>query len=136
VPVADRPACFGSKDLTLVGWVFEELNPAYDCITYPDRPTWLMCILSRQPLLAVEEPPREWHPGLQPLWVASDPEGPVGPIHFGAADGPVPINTWVEVTGHFDDPAASACGPPGDPWRIECAGTLVLTAARPVNAPL
>ena len=69
------------------------------------------------------------------MWVASDPEGPVGPIHFGAEDGPVPINTWVEVTGHFDDPAASACGPLGDPYRIECAGTLVLTAARPVEAP-
>lgn len=132
VPVADRPACFGSQDLTLVGWVFEELNPRYDCITYLDQPTWLYCIMERQPLLAAQQPPSEWDPSLRPLWVASDPEGPVGPIRMGAADGPVPINTWVEVTGHFDDPAATACP---DGWRVECAGTLVLTAARPAEAP-
>lgn len=136
VPVADRPACFGSRDLTLVGWVFEELNPPYDCLAYPDEPMWLMCILSRQPLSALQQPPSEFSPTIQLVWVASDPEGPVGPIHFGAADGPVPINTWVEVTGHFDDPAAAACRYLGPAGQVECAGTLVLTAARPAEAPL
>jgi len=130
VPTGDRPRCFGAEEITLRGWVFEERNPAYDCVTYGDRPMWLMCILMRQPLLAFQQAPSEWHVGLRPLWVAADPLGPVGPIQFGAADGPVAVNTWIEVTGHFDDPAAASCGPPGDPSRIDCAGTLVLTAVR------
>jgi hypothetical protein len=78
---------------------------------------------SRQPLLAGEQPPGTWEAAFQPVWVASDPEGPVGPIQLGSTDGVIAVNTWVEVTGHFDDPAADECGPSGDGFREECAGT-------------
>ena len=134
VPIGDRPECFGTADLTLRGWVFEELDPVYDCVTMPQQPGWLSCILSRQQLVAEEQAPGPWSENRPTLWVAADPDGPVGAIAFGATEGPVAVNTWVEVTGHFADPAAEDCGPPGDPLRIECEGTLVLTAASPVEA--
>lgn len=127
VPIGDRPGCFGTTDLTLRGWVLEELDPAYDCVTEPQKPMWLSCILSRQQLVAEEQAPAPWSEHRPSLWVAADPDGPVGTIRFGARQGPVAVNTWVEVTGHFADPAAEECGPPGDPLRIECEGTLVLT---------
>ncbi|HEX7171727.1 MAG TPA: hypothetical protein VF365_03845 [Candidatus Limnocylindria bacterium] len=129
VPIGDRPDCFGTADLTLRGWVFEELDPVYDCVTEPEKPMWLSCILSRQQLVAEEQAPAPWSEDLASLWVAADPDGPVGAIRLGARGGPVPVNTWVEVRGHFADPAAEACGPPGHPLRIECDGTLVLTDA-------
>ncbi|MGH2392955.1 MAG: hypothetical protein ACRDGH_05585 [Candidatus Limnocylindria bacterium] len=135
VPVADRPGCFGAEELTLVGWVFRESNLGYDCITYPERPTWLMCILSRQPLAFGALPPGPYAPASQLLWVAADPAGPVGPIYYRAIEGAVRTNTWVEVTGHFDDPAAADCGPVGDSLRVDCAGTFVLTSVRDVVAP-
>lgn len=128
VPIGDRPGCFGTDDLTLRGWVFEELDPPYDCVTEPQKPMWLSCILSRQQLVAEEEAPAPWSEDRPSLWLAADPDGPVGTIHFGARQGPLAVNRWVEVTGHFADPAAEECGPPGHPLRIECEGTLVLTA--------
>jgi hypothetical protein len=54
---------------------------------------------------------------------------------------------WVQVTGHFDDPAASSCrkyGPVEDPntpsaWPffdvVACRQHFVLTAATPANGP-
>jgi hypothetical protein len=134
VPIGDRPDCFGTADLTLRGWVFEELDPVYDCVTMPQQPGWLSCILSRQQLVAEEQAPGPWSENRPTLGVAADPDGPVGAIAFGTTEGPVAVNTWVEVTGHFADPAAEDCGPPGDPLRIECEGTLVLTAVSPVEA--
>jgi hypothetical protein len=55
-------------------------------------------------------------------------------------------NRWVEVTGHFDDPAAGACRSPVDPdqltdyqgrqWTIdECRRQFVITAMRPIEGP-
>ena len=129
VPIADRPDCFGTGELTLTGWVFEELDPVYDCVSVPQQPEWLSCILLRQQLVAEQRPPAPWSEDLASLWVAADPDGPVGAIRFNAREGPVPLNTWVEVRGHFSDPAAEDCGPPGDPLRIECEGSLVLTGA-------
>ncbi|MEX2522359.1 MAG: hypothetical protein WD736_06350 [Chloroflexota bacterium] len=135
VPVADRPGCFGSDELTLLGWVFRESNLGYDCITYSDRPTWLMCILERQPLAFGALPPGPYAPASELLWVAADPSGPIGRIYYGATEGAVRTNTWVEVTGHFNDPAAADCGPAGDPFRVECAGTFALTSVRDIVAP-
>ncbi|MGQ0606874.1 MAG: hypothetical protein ACT4OQ_00220, partial [Chloroflexota bacterium] len=134
VEAKHRPQCFGSDDLTLRGWVFQELDPAYDCVSMSDRPMWLTCILSRQRLVADEIAPAPWSPAIASLFVASDPAGAVGTIGFGASEGPVAVNTWIEVTGHFDDPAAEACGPPGSPERIECDGTLVLTSVERLDA--
>lgn len=134
VPYPARAACFGTAEITVRGWVFEELNPGYDCVT-PNEPMWLRCITSRQRLVAFEQPPAALHPGLRVLWVATDPNGPVGEIRFNAREGPIPVNTWVEVSGHFGDPAAEACGPPGDLSRLDCESTLVVTRVERIDAP-
>ena len=134
VPNGERAACFGTADITLRGWVFEELNPGYDCVT-PNEPMWLRCITSRQRLVAVEQAPAAWYPRLRVLWVATNPNGQVGEIRFNAREGPIPVNVWVEVSGHFSDPAAEACGPPGDPSRVNCESTLVVTRVATIAAP-
>lgn len=134
VPYPERAACFGTSEITVRGWVFEELNAGYDCVT-PNEPMWLRCITSRQRLVSFEQPPAALYPGLLVLWVATDPDGPVGEIRFNSHDGPIPVNTWVEVSGHFADPAAEACGPPGDPSRLDCESTLVVTRVERIEAP-
>jgi hypothetical protein len=56
------------------------------------------------------------------------------------------VNTWLRITGHFDDPAAEQCGqrpPDGLEWWwtgpeldvVNCRGTFVVTEAVPVAAP-
>lgn len=134
VPYPERAACFGTTEITVRGWVFEELNPGYDCVT-PNEPMWLRCITSRQRLVPFEQPPAPLYPGLRVLWVATDPNGPVGEIRFNSREGPISVNTWVEVSGHFADPAAEACGPPGDLSRLDCESTLVVTNVERVDAP-
>ena len=137
VPYAGRAECFGTAEITVRGWVFEELNPAYDCVT-PNEPMWLRCITSRQRLVPFEQPPAELNQGrrvLRVLWVATDPDGPVGEIRFNSREGPIPVNTWVEVSGHFADPAAQVCGPPGDLTRLDCESTLVVTRVERIDAP-
>ena len=134
VPYAERAACFGASEITLRGWVFEELNPAYDCVTANDA-MWLRCVTSRQRLIAFQHAPAALDQSPPALWVATDPDGPVGEIRFNASQGPIPVNTWVEVSGHFADPAAEDCGPRGDPGRIDCESVLVVTRVEAIGAP-
>lgn len=133
VKPAARATCFGSRELTLRGWVFEPTDAVFDCvITGGDPPPWLLCATEHQLLTAEERPPGPLD-DLAFMRVAADPDGPVGRIHLGDVSGPVPVNTWVEVTGHFNDPAAAACGALGADFRTDCAGTFVLTAVTVVG---
>jgi hypothetical protein len=56
------------------------------------------------------------------------------------------VNTWLRITGHFDDPASEQCGqrpPDGFEWWwtgpeldvVNCRGAFVVTEAVPVPAP-
>jgi hypothetical protein len=140
---ARRLTCFGDSHLTLRGWVWEsQLIPG--CVTEPDAvaPLWLTCILSTQFLSPVELPVgddsdlhlfAEQFLGLLDLHAA--PDGPIGPIELDQRDGPLPVNHWVEVIGHFDDPAAALCADDPAAALDACRQAFVVTAARLISFP-
>jgi hypothetical protein len=142
---ARRLACFGDAQLTLRGWVWES-RLVTDCLSEPDAvaPNWLTCILSTQSLSPVELPAgddADLHPfadaeqflGL--LTLHATPDGPIGPIELDQRDGPLPVNRWVEVSGHFDDPAAALCADDPAVALDACRQSFVVTAARLIRFP-
>jgi hypothetical protein len=138
-----RLACFGDSQLTLRGWVWES-GLVTGCVTVPDAvaPLWLTCILSTQFLSPVELPVgddsdlhlfAEQFLGLLTLHVP--PDGPIGPIELDQRDGPLPVNHWVEVSGHFDDPAAALCADDPAVAFDVCQQSFVVTGARLIRFP-
>lgn len=105
--------CLGGRELTLRGYYVDLSSrdgSEDDCM---HQPAWLDCspigrILHLQPFSA-EDLPLHLHPDV---------------------DEPPERETWIEVTGQFDHPAAADCGG-GDPARVlGCRVAFVVTAAR------
>jgi len=130
--------CFGDRQLTLRGWVWEDRG-GYDCVMYsapgdPLPPDWLYCAATDHArLTTVAYPPGEPTPGLLrpgdgPFLVAVDPAN--------SAAGVLRPNQWVEVIGGFDDPITELCALVGDPnFREQCLSTFVVREARVIDAP-
>ena len=126
-------ACFGNKELQFVAFVAapEGLGGVE---TYRIEPLWLV---GRDHWLAVDD-------SMEPEGFASGPfmsvaVSPAGEALFADLD-----RRWVEVRGHFADPAAELCRvtdgapptAPTGPQAIEiCRTSFVLTAIQPVPAP-
>ena len=89
----DRAACFHSRDLTFRAWVVdpgEGLGGTCPAVV----PTWLLdCVL--------------------PTWLLAPSKASDQTLHAlkhpGATGALKGVGRWVDVTGHFDDPAATTC---------------------------
>jgi len=92
-----RLACLGGTPVTFTAWVMPQDGRGGTC---SGRPTWLTCRLN------VPADQAAAHVGAGPtLGVIPHPTA-VMPASW---EGALPPGTWVQVTGHFDDPAAATC---------------------------
>ena len=127
---AERLLCFGARPIDL-GHVWFETK---DNATFPatGTPAWLAG--SASVLMFGSTGPN----GVDPALLARG----------GPAAGDLPLNTWLTVTGHFDDPAAGSCtrrwwgDPASTPLELTaaeqvltCREQFVITSFRSVAAP-
>ena len=126
-----RTACFGDAPLTIRGWVLS----CQDCYYYGQgrgRPAWLMQPRQERILLLS---PLETDAG----WGTLD-----AVLARSLRRHPGWTGRLVEVTGHFDDPAAASCQwfppPPDEQWFggrqdsvNQCRGRFVVTSVQPVG---
>jgi hypothetical protein len=130
MPFTLRLICFGDEELTLRAWWPEipETEPApTECPAAGTDIEWLACVDPTVAGLAAD--PNE---GPGRLVVAIDPASGVTMPERGQ---------WLELTGHFDDPAAADCADPpsaqDDPGAavFNCRLQFVLTAVTPASGP-
>jgi hypothetical protein len=127
---AERLACFGDRPITLGPVTLRDLPDK----TFPatGSPTWL----AGSATIA--------------MFGSAGPQGVDGPllVRAGPDLATLPLDTWLEVTGHFDDPAAAGCQrswtgdagstpSPETPAEqvLSCREQFVITAVRTVPAP-
>lgn len=115
-------ACFGSPSVTVIGWLPEILGDGLGgaCPQYATESAFL-CDLGYTKLTISEE--EDWTG--RGLSVAVPPDGA---DEFEGLRG-----QWLEVTGHFDDPAAQGCPEGHD--RQRCRARFVVEFAIPTEAP-
>jgi hypothetical protein len=120
---ATQLACFGGSTLTFKATVFK---PISDCGVGPRiAPAWF-CL----PGIFLAVPAGTSDSGLPPLAAYWDPSSHLTPASF-------PADSTVQITGHFDDPAARTChltsvsGQSPEPAAqivLACRETFVVTA--------
>ncbi len=120
---AARLACFGASTLTFETTVSK---PISDCGVGPRiAPVWF-CL----PGIFLAVPGASSDSGLMPLAAYWDPSSGLTPASF-------PADRTVQITGHFDDPAARTChvtsgsGPSPEPVAevvLTCRETFAVTA--------
>jgi hypothetical protein len=118
---ATRLGCFRGQELTLRGW-FPELPPDVtgEC---PNEPAFLMCTFAVdiRPIEMSFYDPRN----ANRLDFAVNPEsGLVLP----------PRGQWIEITGHWDDPASALCPTDTDLGTLSCRIQFVVTSIIPDSA--
>lgn len=134
-------ACFRGQTLTIDAYVGEV--PITDCyVPYTVTPAWLF-FCNRAYLQADAAPPETSF-----SWLANvDPS--LGTCTLGGRNPECPFavleGQYIEVDGHFEDPAAAACEADGDPAIVtdldpaeviyRCREGFVITAIRPGEAP-
>jgi hypothetical protein len=146
---ATRLACAGDDEWTLFVYIAEEGGRG--CMpVWVTEPRWL----ATQCNLFFPQPVERQLDEDERLQTFVHPD--LGTCYFGAGQPGCPFSgltgSWVEVTGHLDDPAASTCvaklsddfpddsdpPPPPDPEQVvfACRLAFVATAVRPVAAPI
>ena len=137
-----------------------DLHPAERLLCFADRPITLGPVMLADGTNATSQATGS------PAWLADSakvrmfgregPEGVDGALLVRAAPDAtisgqartLPMGTWLEVTGHFDDPASATCQRSWAPEEngsispetpaeqvFECREQFVITSARPVPAP-
>jgi hypothetical protein len=132
--LAATPVCFGDAPITMRAWSVR-CQQCWGSGPGVGEPAWLMAPTTNQlylsPIKAVN-PDEYW------TTMILDPSVVVDPI--------ANAGTWVELTGHFDDPAAATCHyEPAVPelqyWEGQqavidnCKQTFVVTDERAVSGP-
>jgi hypothetical protein len=127
---AERLACFGDRPITLGPVTLRDLPNKTSPAT--GSPAWLA------------------DSATVAMFGSTGPQGVDGPllVRAGPALASLPLDTWLEVTGHFDDPASPDCqrswtGDAGSAPSPEtaaeqvfsCREQFVITTARGVAAP-
>lgn len=126
LPYLGYLACFGGEDRRVVGFyphIPDDAGLGGACGGVPDEISWLACNLGYEFLVADRADGYFGSPFI--LTVPADMAMPAR-------------GQWVEVTGHFDDPAAQRCDyrspesdtPPEQSVGL-CRGRFVVTAAQP-----
>jgi hypothetical protein len=130
-----RLHCFGSEPFTFRAWwpeVPDDAGQGGACVAQDAPSGWLLCQHTNENLVTIGEEGAE---GIG-LKVSLDPASGVSMPERG---------TWVEVTVHLDDPAASGCGedatgamaeertPEG--WVVFCRAQMVAESATAVDGP-
>lgn len=116
-------ACFGSQTLTVRGYWPVPSSGSGGICPVEDELKWLACNPDSHQMVS----------------------GPDAPFYdFSAFLLAVPPTVtmpepgrWIEVTGHYDDPAAQACthGDPPEQSVLECRAQFVVEQMRPVDGP-
>jgi hypothetical protein len=108
---AERLACFGDRPITFSHvWLASDANATAEAT---GSPGWL----ARSATIA--------------MFGSGGPDGVEGPLLVRSAPslGDLPLGTWLQVTGHFDDAAASMCE---RRWADSVSGPIELTPAEQV----
>ena len=126
-----RLICFDAEPLTFVAWwppPPEDTSPGGECPATATEIGWLVCQNTNDKLLGAnpEEGGGRWAVSIDPATGLTMPER----------------GQWIEVTGHFDDPAAQRCADAAEIMGSD-AGTLVfncrlqfvLSAVAPSTGP-
>lgn len=124
LPYLGYLACFGAEERRVVGFypsIPDDAGLGGACGGMPDDIAWLACNLGYEFLVADRADGYFGTPFI--LTVPPEIEMPAR-------------GHWIEVTGHFDDPAARRCnfGDPPQATVTLCRGRFVLTAAAPASA--
>ena len=101
IPADKRLACLGRTEVTFRAWVVPQMGRGGTC-GGPPALVWLTCTLS----VPADQVAANRALSGPTLGVIPRP-GAAIPASWG---GLLPPGTWVQVTGHFDDPAAAGCG--------------------------
>jgi hypothetical protein len=128
LPYLGYLACFGGQERRVVGFyprIPDDAGLGGACAGVPDEVYWLACNLGYEFLVA---DPADGYFGM-PFTVSVPP------------DMEMPARgQWIELTGHYDDPAAQRCDyedPDGDrPAQVTvtlCRGEFVVSAAQPAS---
>jgi hypothetical protein len=109
--------CLGGQELTLRGYYTEDPE-AHLAPRECDEAAWMHCDLGWHVLRVLEAP---WAGDGNALDVKPHPDM-----------GPMPTRqSWIEVTGQFDHPAAAECGDGQPGSDLYCRWSFVVTSARP-----
>lgn len=111
-----RLTCFDAEPITFVAWwppLPEDPGPGEACAAAQTDVGWLVCQGINTNVLTADPSEPSGAGGRWP--VSIDPSSGLGMPARGQ---------WVEVTGHFDDPAAQRCGEVAEPMNTD-AGALV-----------
>lgn len=116
---SERLDCFGNRSLSFRAYVSSMVGISTCSITPDPGDGWLnVCAGPRRLLVANPD----------------DEDGVLAFIPPQMSPSDVPADRWVDVLGHFDDPAAQSCGVQGgltpDPGQVEaCRSAFVLEQA-------
>jgi hypothetical protein len=111
----DRVACFGPRSLTMRAWVVDP-GEGYGGTCAPMTPRWLQVCVLPDWLLSEE---RTRNAGPEEDRHIIDPPKFLDALKSPGAKGDLKgVGRWVNVTGHFDDPAAATCRPASGPAGI------------------
>jgi hypothetical protein len=129
-----RLHCFGSEPFTFRAWWPETPDDAGGACVAQDAPSgWLLCQQTNENLVTIDEEEGAGGIGLK---VSLDPASGVSMPDRG---------TWLELTVHLDDPAASSCGEDAtgamaeertpEAWIVFCRAQMVVESATAVDGP-
>jgi hypothetical protein len=117
---ATRLGCFRGQELTLRGWYLIQEGIGFEgpC---PSEPAFLMCGSGLR--------------DIRPIQMSYDDVRSANRLHFvvNPQSGIVmpPAEQWIEVSGHWDDPAAALCPTETVPWEsgiLACRGQFVISS--------
>lgn len=123
---ATRLGCFRGQELTLSGW-YPELPPGIGfeapgpCAT---EPAFFFCGYAIYDIRPIEMSFEDERNANRLDFVVNPDSGLVLP----------PRGQWIEITGHWDDPASALCPTDTDLGTLSCRIQFVISGARPLGA--
>lgn len=121
---ATRLGCFRGQEFTLRGW-FPEYEPPPDIGFECDQePAFLMCNFGLLDIRPIEMSYYDERSANRLVFAVNLGSGAVVPAR----------GQWIEVTGHWDDPASALCPTDTDLGTLQCRIQFVVTAINPLGA--
>jgi hypothetical protein len=121
---ATRLGCFRGQEFTLRGW-FPKYDPepgiGFEC---NDEPAFLMCNFGVVDVRPIEMSFYDERSANRLMFAVDPDSGAVLPSR----------GQWIEITGHWDDPASAFCPTDTDLGRLHCRIQFVVTAITALGA--